>query len=298
MSKRLHEVNLDSTIKHIPFLDYAALQEYKIAEEGICSAHRSGYSHWYVDLSLASESADTWDKKRIANLQTLINQLKTYPIMHGDYKAPLSSELEGVRVAAVEHTKKEIQLASQFSAPLIIHAGAIVEPRLVKQAKEKALDNFLLSLNELTQYAKEYGVELWLENLSNYKKNHPFYYIFTTPTEFDYILSRCPDVKFFMDIGHANIGNDNIPEIIKRFHSRIIGISISNNDGVRDQHISLYKGTLDYNEIISTLLELDWSGYIGIEARGAQPSDSLLQISSICQKIASHEAVEENILAL
>ena len=268
-----------------PFVKFTALQKYYSAEEGIQVAFENNYSHWYVDLSLTSEADLFSNEKRIDCLNKIIHEKQVFPIVHGNFKSTLSSDLQELRRAAIEYTKKEIIIASKLSAPLIIHGGAIVEPRLVKKAKQDALTYFLESTKELQEFAKKHGVELWLENLSNYTKNHPFYYVFTTEDEFDYILSQLPEVKFFVDIGHLNIGNTNIYEIINRFIHRIVGFSISNNNGTQDQHISLERGTIDYTRIFQELSKLNWSGYIGVEIRDNTPKEALEEIKQLYQKM-------------
>lgn len=274
-----------------PFVKFTALQKYYSAEEGIQVAFENNYSHWYVDLSLTSEVDLFSNMKRIDGLNKIINEKNVFPIVHGNFKSTLSSDLQELRLAAIEYTKKEIMIASKLSAPLIIHGGAIVEPRLVKKAKQDALTYFLASIRELQEFAKKNGVELWLENLSNYTKNHPFYYIFTTEEEFDYILSQVPEIKFFVDIGHLNIGNANIYEIINKYIHRIVGFSVSNNNGLQDQHISLERGTIDYIRVFQELSKHNWSGYIGIEIRDNSPIEALEEIKLLYQKMGSFNAI-------
>lgn len=260
------------------FIKHTALQRYEAAEFGIRSAVEYGFSHWYIDFSLPTESMAMWSSARIDKIQTLIEKTKVLPIMHGNFKSPLASDLTEVRLAAIEYTKKEIDIAAQFNAPLIVHGGGIVEPRLVKYAKKTALDGYVASLDVLLNYAANKGVEIWAENLSNYKRNHPFYYIFTMPEEFDYVLSRFDQLKFFLDIGHANIGNENIYDIISAFCSKMIGVSVSNNNGVRDQHVNLLHGSIDYQRVVNELVSCNWQGFIGVEVRDVSPAQTLQQL--------------------
>lgn len=88
-----------------------------------------------------------------------------------------------------------------------------------------------------------------------------------------------------MDLGHANIGNDDITSIIKNFYNKLVGISISNNNAMRDQHVNILRGTINYNQIISTLIDLHWSGYVAIEVRDVDPAMSLFQLYKLCQEI-------------
>lgn len=265
----------------LPFAQYVALQEYKSSENSVESAFKHDFSHAYFDLSLRTERLANWTDGRIQNIKDLLLEYNIKPIFHGNFKAPLASDLGAMREAAVSYVKREIDLASKFSAPLIVHGGTIVEPRKVEDAKNLAIKRFLLSIKELKEYASQKNVELWVENLSNYTKNHPFYYIFTTPGEFRYIFSEIPSLKFFMDIGHFNVGNDDVTSVIHEFGDNIIGFSMNNNDGLRDQHLSVHSGSVDYQKIIQALTVLNWSGYVGIEVRNAQPKECLEHLANI-----------------
>lgn len=166
-----------------------------------------------------------------------------------------------------------------------MHAGAVVEPRLVTKTKKLALKNYANSLQELHEYADQKGVMLLLENLSNYKNYRPFHYIFTEVDDFDYVLSQIKNAKFFLDIGHANIGEGSPGEAIKRFHKNIVGMSFSNNDGIRDQHLALGKGTINYKDIVSTILECNWKGIVGFETRGRELMRSIADLKEIYDSV-------------
>lgn len=281
-----------SDIKYnMPFATSFALQEYHSAEDGLMEAVKANYTHWYIDGSLEENFAETWDEKRICTLQDKIQRYNVKPIYHGNYKVPLASDVSILRKTAIEYTKKEIDLASYFNAPVIIHGGAIVEPRLVNKAKQAALDNYLDSIQMLVGYAKAKNVEIYLENLSNYKNYRPFHYIFTDMDEFEYILNKVSDVKFFLDIGHANICDGSPVDIIKKYHSRIAAMSFSNNDGKRDQHLRLSNGTIDYKQILSTILSTQWKGMIAFETRGVSAVQSIYDLFDFYQEIIKSDSL-------
>ncbi|MEO8400316.1 MAG: sugar phosphate isomerase/epimerase family protein [Gammaproteobacteria bacterium] len=264
----------------VSFVTGYALQSYACAEKGIIDASLNGYQYWYIDGSLSSDIAKAWNNQRIANMISMIEQHKIYPIFHGNYKVPLSSDVDELRNAAIEYTKKEIDLASELSAPIIIHGGAIVEPRLINSVRKQALNNFLSSLNELQSYATKKNVPIYLENLSNYKHYRPFLYIFTNEEEFDFILSST-DLLFFLDLGHANIGNISPQAIFEKNYKRIVGMSFSNNNGQQDQHLSLMRGTIDYIRIVSSIQTVGWKGIVAFETRDNSPSASILELRNI-----------------
>jgi len=268
---------------HLPFVAGYALQNYSCAEKGMMDAVENGYQYWYLDVSLPSNIVKKWDNIRIENLLCAIELYPIKPIFHGNYKVPLASDVDELRMAALRYTKQEIDLASAFSAPLIIHGGVIVEPRQINTIKKEALNNFLSSVEELTNYALKKNVSIYLENLSNYKYYRPFSYIFTHEEEFDYLLSRT-DLSFFLDLGHANIGNESPQEIFRKYASRIVGMSFSNNNGQQDQHLSLTQGTIDYEQIISCIETCQWKGIIAFETRDKLPIDSIRELTQIYDK--------------
>lgn len=270
---------------NMPFVTSYALQEYHSAENGLIEAKKANYTHWYIDGSLEENIPEKWDRERITALQNKIQQSKVRPIFHGNYRVPLASDVEILRKTAIEYVKKEIDLAHCFNSPVIIHGGAIVEPRLINKAKKIALDKYLDSIQVLVEYGEAKNIDIYLENLSNYKDYKPFHYIFTHADEFEYIFSRITNVKFFLDIGHANICDGMPVEIIRKYHHKIVAMSFSNNDGKRDQHLRLKNGTIDYRQIISAILACRWKGMIAFETRGISAVQSVYDLFNLYQEV-------------
>lgn len=278
------DYGLNNRKNSLPFSSGIAMQEYHCAEDGIIAASNNNCTHWYIDGSLPTDSIDTWTGQRIENIKEMIGIYRVQPIFHGNFKVPLASDVEQLRRAAIEYTKAEIDISHKLSASLIIHGGGIVEPRLVKQAKRKALANYLLSVSELAEYAMDKNVTLHLENLSDYQNYRPFHYIFTHMEEFDFVfnaISRFNNVDFFLDIGHANICGGEPVKVIKKYHKIIKGLSFSNNDGLRDLHLGIKNGIIDYDEIINAIIKCNWTGIVVFETRGRSVEQSISDVKSI-----------------
>lgn len=269
-----------------------AQQLYLFAEEGIQQAKKDGADYWYIDGSFPEEYPQLWSDQRIHELNELIHELQVKPIFHGNFKAPLASDVEAIRQVAVENVFAEIDLAAKLSAPLIIHGGAIVEPRLVIKAKKEALDAYLRSLELIVNYAKKKNVMILLENLSNYLNYRPFHYIFTTPDEYRYVFDRIKDdnVKFFFDVGHAAICNGDPAAVIHEFHDSIWGMSLSNNDGVRDMHLGLDQGIISYENIVSKIIECQWRGVVAFEVRGREFNRNINDLNEIYRSVIARNA--------
>ena len=260
-----------------------AHQQYLPAEDGIKKAAEDGCTHWYVDGSLHGEMVKDWDQDRINNLKNMIKEYNISPIFHGNFKAPLGSDVDYLREAAVEYVKKEIDIAAQINAPIVIHGGGIVEPKKVVLAKKIALDNYIKSVKELAEYALSKSVDIYLENLSNYKHYRPFHYVFTHMEEYIYVFENIDNknVYFFLDVGHANVGEGDPIEIIEKFHTKIKGISFSNNNGEQDQHFSLARGTINFSKLVNTLSKYNWKGLVAFEVRDKCTLDSVKELAMV-----------------
>lgn len=272
-----------NTSNYPSFATGIAHQHYLPAEEGILKAAKDGCTHWYVDGSLHGEMVADWSFERIDNLNNLIKEYNIQPIFHGNFKAPLGSDVDYLREAAVQYVKQEIDISAKIGAPLIIHGGGIVEPKKIVLAKKKALDNFIKSVKELAEYAKYKSVDIYLENLSNYKYYRPFYYVFTHMEEYDYVFENInnDNVYFFLDAGHANIGEGDPIEVIKKYHKKIKAISFSNNNGEQDQHFSISRGTVNFTEFVNVLNKNEWKGIIAFEIRDKSTNDSIKELSYV-----------------
>jgi sugar phosphate isomerase/epimerase len=274
---------------HPPFVAAFSTQNYLTAEEGIEYAHQHNIKHWYIDISLEDERPDRWSSLRIDQLLTRCAAYEMSPIVHGNFKVPLASDVDELRLISLEYVKKEIDLAKKLNGSLIIHGSAIVEPRLITTIKRKALDNFVMSVEFLLNYALQHNVKIYLENLSNYENYSPFHYIFTSIEEVDYLLQKIPEAKLFFDVGHANIGNNPI-EFFGEFHQSIVGMSFSNNNGIKDQHYGLMSGEIDYAALIQKILTKQWHGIVAFETRGKTVTQSIDDLNTIYKNVVKRVA--------
>lgn len=279
-----NSVNVENYLLDLPFCLGVAEQRYLLAEEGIVSAFKNKCTHWYIDGSMHGDMVDRWSADRISYLNKLIEHYKVMPIYHGNFKVPLASDVNDLRLAALHYVKKEIDVCEKINAPLIVHASCIVEPRLIVKTKRKALENYVNSINEIGKYADKKGVVLFLENLSNYKNYRPFHYIFTNLDEYNFLFDKIENmhnIYFFLDIGHENICNGDSIEVIRKHHNIMAGISVSNNNGIRDQHLGINDGSVDYKKIVATLIECQWKGILAFETRNKSIEKNIQDLSDI-----------------
>ncbi|QIY59008.1 sugar phosphate isomerase/epimerase [Streptomyces sp. RPA4-5] len=254
----------------LPFATGVAVQRYLTAEEGLEAAREERCSHWYVDASLMEDMPHNWSQERSRKLVEAAEEHGLSPILHGNFRAPLASEIPEVRQASLEYVRSEIDLAARTkSTALVIHGGAFVEPRPTKAHRDAALERFTSLLSIIEGEAADKGVEVWLENLSYYPKSRPFSYVFTREADFATVLDAIPQVKFVLDVGHANVNQALALPAFEAFAPSIAALSLSNNEGNQDAHLGLGDGTLSVRELTDAIRAKNWSGVIAFETRNA-----------------------------
>ena len=72
------------------------------------------------------------------------------------------------------------------------------------------------------------------------------------------------DLSVCFDVGHANT-TGQIDEMIETFGDRIVNVHIHDNNGERDQHLTIGDGNIDYVDVFSKLSS--YQGNFVIEAR-------------------------------
>lgn len=258
------------------FMAAAAQQDYLDAESGLARALQQGYSHWYVDGSLHGERPEDFPPARLDALLERMQQTGMRPIYHGNFKSPLGSDVPALAAAALHYACREVDVCARLGgAPLIVHGGGVVEPRLVADVRQAGLDQLIANLRALVAYAAARGVEVWLENLSNYTRFHPFYYICTTPDEIATVLEQVPGLHLFFDVSHAYVNGGDPVAMFQRFHRRIVGMSFSDNNQDRDAHLPLGAGTLPFDALVAAIHTARWRGMVGFETRGGTLADSV-----------------------
>ncbi|KID55347.1 xylose isomerase [Pseudoalteromonas luteoviolacea] len=274
-------------LKLPPFMSGSVIQQYHVAEEGMMHAYNHGYTHWYIDGANEQDAPRNWSDERIEKLREKMAELNVKPVYHGNFKAPLASDVVEIRRAAQKFLRDEIDLAAKLGAPLILHGGGIVEPRYVKQALSEALDGYVETVSEAKAYADEVGCELWLENLSNYQRFHPFYYVFTNIHHYRYVLDRVPGVKMLFDVCHESVGGGDPVAVFNEIHDRVAAFSFSDTDGERDSHWPLGMGTIDFQGLIDAVVKNNWEGPIAFETRDVEPTENINYVNELFENSSS-----------
>jgi sugar phosphate isomerase/epimerase len=190
------------------------------------------------------------------------------PHTHIDITEPV----KGKRIVWVDEIKRAIEIAEGTPFRYLIQhigvGGAEYDERRVEAA--------FTSLEELTVFARQRGVEILLENIPNG---------FSTASRLNLFLEQTHlDLNYCFDIGHANLAGDFEAEY-QAMRTRIRSTHLHDNNGTDDKHLFplLHPGgTIDWNKAVALLASRPEQYPLLLElkedAEQSQPLEAVRQI--------------------
>ncbi|MBV8817654.1 MAG: sugar phosphate isomerase/epimerase [Acidobacteriaceae bacterium] len=155
----------------------------------------------------------------------------------------IAETVKGKRIAHVDEIKRALEIAETIPCKYLIqHLGAGEE-----EYDERAVDAAFTSLEELSIFAHQRGVQILIENIPNALSSAERLMLFIKQTHLR--------AGFCLDVGHANL-NEGVPEAFETMKDRIRSTHIHDNDGKTDQHLFPFLaqgGTIDWNNTMKLL---------------------------------------------
>ena len=120
---------------------------------------------------------------------------------------------------------------------------------------------------EVAERAAELGQTIMVENMG---------YSFNTPEELAPLLDAAPNVRFHLDVGHANIrpqGQPNrLPALLEAFADRIAHVHAHDNKGRYDEHLPLGVGNVDWPDAVRRVRATGYDGTVTLEVFADEPA--------------------------
>ena len=175
---------------------------------------------------------------------------------YGEDRIFFTSPDEGVRRAAVQRIKSQIDFASELGAMVII--GLIRGP-LPEEESEKALARIRAAdcVRVCGHYAEKIGVRLAVEAINRYESN-----FLCTAGETAYFIEEVgsPALGIHLDTFHMNIEEISIEDAIRKHAKRLLHMHLADsNRWVPGM------GHLNFQSILSALREIGYPGYLSLE---------------------------------
>ena len=222
----------------------------------------------YVDISfftqyLPGSSYFTTDNEILA--EQYRRELETLELIPVQSHEPSGNSMggDGGRYY-FKKTPLAIDLAGKIGIPSItLHTGEPATAMSREEYKEKQAEIF----KQLIPYAEKYGTELLIENIGFAVGGRHL----ATADDLNEVLDRIDHPLFGVcwDVGHANLcGLDQYAEL-KKLGSRLKGLHVHDNYGTRapgnDMHFLPYWGNVNFDGVISALIEIDYKGTFNFE---------------------------------
>lgn len=197
----------------------------------------------------------------------------------------ITEPVKARRIHMVDQIKRVLEIAetAQFRY-LIQHIGAGGA-----EYDERRVEAAFTSLEELSVFARQRGVEILLENIPNG---------FSTATALNMFLEQTHlDLNYCFDIGHANIG-PGVESEFQLMKTRIRSTHIHDNNGKDDKHLfpTVHEGgTIDWTSAMPMLASRPEQYPLLLELKEdpdrANPIDTAKQILERLEALAVAERV-------
>jgi sugar phosphate isomerase/epimerase len=155
----------------------------------------------------------------------------------------ITEPVKSRRVLMVDEIKRAIEIAETVPFRYLIqHLGVSAE-----EYEERKLDAAFNSLEELSIFAKQRGVEVLLENIPNAMSSGERLVSFLDRTHLP--LGLC------LDVGHAHM-NEGVEAAYKVMQDRIRSTHLHDNDGTADKHLFPFfarGGSIDWKRTMEVL---------------------------------------------
>jgi len=235
------------------------LQEY--VENNIYNIELSGGTKYYEGIcDDLKKYREKYDLKYVCHAY--------FPPPKNDFVINLASCNETIYKKSIDHYEKCIEMLRKYQIPVLsIHAGFLVEittetigKKITKPViydEKEAYERFINAYGYIAKLCDESNIDLYLENnvlsSENYKEFH--YNNYFMMTDFDSIIRMKKELNFnlLLDLGHLFVSSNtlNLPfdnQCVK-LKSYAKWLHISENNGIKDQHLPLVKESIITKQI-------------------------------------------------
>ncbi len=214
------------------------------------------FSHWEI----VSEG-DHYLPLIATSLESLMGSYPMTYSVHAPFNdINIASLNESVREMSVIELIKIMNIASELGIDTVtIHPG--LYSIVVSGFEERSIANAKRSLRTLGRMAEDCGVHLCVENMPGFK-----FFLGHTAEELAELVDGT-SLSVCFDIGHANTTGqlDAIPGTLD---GRIRNVHIHDNEGQKDQHLTIGDGNIDMGACIRNLSK--YGGKYVIESKSLE----------------------------
>ena len=240
------------------------LRYYNTQEERISALYRAGFR--YIDLSMFDETEicdymqDDW-KEKVQSLKRVADDLGMHFVQMHSPTGGSTIVQNDFFPTLLARTIRSIEICG-----LLGIKNTVSHPGGRKGAtKEEYFEKNKEYYEKLFPVMEKYGVNMLVENTTRVHSKDDYYIVTGQDLrEFcDYV--NHPLLHACWDTGHANCEGSQYDEILA-MGKHLKAIHYNDNHGTKDEHLPPYFGTLNHDEVINALIDVDYEGYFTLEA--------------------------------
>ena len=135
-------------------------------------------------------------------------------------------------------------LASSYNAShVVIHPNGRVSSATENEKLQMTFQNRLEGILDI---AKDNQIPLCVENLPGGLRCF-------SQSQYIELFENNPSVFSLIDIGHLHLAGWDLTEVASRLKDRILAYHIHDNDGNKDSHLPVGRGTIKWNEVYNVI---------------------------------------------
>jgi sugar phosphate isomerase/epimerase len=229
----------------------------------------------YVEL--VDDGLHLLDEKRVEALNHIAGSFNIEYTIHAPFSdINIAATDNKLRRFILKRLEKSLQYAHQLDCKLwVFHPG--FHSAISSFYPGMAWHTNLQSVRRLLQLSREYKVKIGMENIPEM-----FPTLLGSVDDFSKFYENLgEDVGMVLDVGHANM-NGRVRTFMDRFGEKIVHMHVSDNDGKRDLHLGVGKGTVDWQDFARAVRRIQFRGILMIESieEAKQSLEALTQLLS------------------
>ena len=228
--------------------------------------HVSGAGFKYIDLKMKAMSPsdlymqDDW-KNTISKLKDEAERLGvTFVQAHSPAGNPIKGDSERID-NVINGMIRSVEICGELGIKnTVVHLGSL--PGI---SKDEWIEKNLAFCKRLFPVMEKCGVNVLIEN-STAVNMRDMYYCNTAKAMLEFLeYADHPLLHACWDTGHANCEGHQYDEILT-LGKELYAIHYNDNRANADQHFLPYLGTLNHDEVINALIDIDYKGYFTFES--------------------------------
>lgn len=219
----------------------------------------------------------------IGNTQVLLDKGVGLTVHAPIIDINLGSTNRRMRRLSMDHIFEAMELALRLGASVVVvHAGMGVftmppgswskgrfqDSYQTRQSRlSKVHDLVVDSLREIADHYP--GITIGLENLVYPHELYRF------PEEMLALTTQVdrPNVGLTLDIGHAATVSQEAVAFLREIKDELVHVHMHDNNGIRDEHLPLGKGQIDYRGFLAALSAIRYEGVVTFEFSLPNPGE-------------------------